>query len=85
MKFYCIIILILSRIPSTSTNDLAVISLSILKSISRIFNKGALKSLVILVNKGKAGNSDIDNICSCRTYAVPSGKNISKLVRTNKN
>src|SRR3972149_6062351 len=57
MKFYCIIILIFSRVPSTTINDPAVISLSILKSISRIFMKKiVLFTLLVLFVVGCANS-----------------------------
>ena len=36
-----------------------------------VFRKDTFKSLVSLMNIGKTGNPDTDNICSCRTYVVP--------------
>src|SRR3990170_8956362 len=57
MKFYYIIKSILSRVSSTTINDLAVISLSILKSISRIFMKKiALFTLLFLFVVGCANS-----------------------------
>ena len=57
MKFYCIIILIFSRVSSTTINDAAVISLSISKSISRIFMKKiALFTLLFLFVVGCANS-----------------------------